>query len=121
MKWYILLPCLCSLGLAAKHSSETLEVKVVSNDTRAIRYKNNSLIGVMAGSRTEQVVFGLNVIIDDKHVRLVCTENHKGCPSFETGHTFSGEFDGKDSIWMIQTVPVSNKVIRAHFKITGGW
>ena len=84
MKPLFILTCLCSLAFAAKQPNVTLEVKVIANDTRAVRLQGTGLVGAIAGARTEQVVFGLNVIINDKHVKLSCFENHRGCPSFET-------------------------------------
>ncbi len=105
----------------AEKSKNTVDVEVVSNDSRAVRNQPDSLIGLaIAGRRTEQVTFGLNAIINGEHVKLSCDENHHGCPSFEVGKIFTGEVH-KDDIWLTQVVPITNRIIRAHFKITGGW
>ena len=119
VKTFAVMLCFPLFTFAAK-PRPTVDVEVVSNDTRAVRYQAGGLVGAIAGARTEQVVFGLNAIISDKHVKLSCAENHRGCPSFETGKTFTGELD-KDNIWIIQIIPITNRIVRTHFKITGGW
>ena len=89
-------------------------------ESHPIQYQRGSgLIGVIRGSKTETVVFAVDVIIRGQHVRLMCDENHKGCTDFGVGD-YDGELKG-NNVWITIVEPLTNKVRREHWKISGSW
>lgn len=104
-------------GFAAK--KEPLKVEVVSTDSREYKFQGGGLIGAAMGSRTKNVVFAMDTIVNGEHVKLDCQENHGGCTAMTPG-IYDGEFDGK-SIWITYSKPLTHAIVREHWKVSGGW
>jgi hypothetical protein len=103
---------------AAKKEPVKIEI-VEKTEDRAFKYRNPGLIGAFEGTKTENLVFMVNAIINGDHARLKCYENHRGCTALGPG-TYDAEVE-KDNVWIITTVPVTHRVIRDHWKVTGSW
>jgi hypothetical protein len=112
----LLLPC----SVLAKNPQDQVSVQIVSNDTRDVRSHGGGLIGLAAGSKTTEVVFGVKAIVSDQHVQLVCDEGHHQCSPLGEGKTYVGELK-KDNIWITQEIPLTGKTVRDHYKIKGSW
>ncbi|MGB9469647.1 MAG: hypothetical protein WBQ59_09865 [Candidatus Acidiferrum sp.] len=120
MKKCALLLLLPFAVLAKDPPQNQVSVQIASNDTRDVREHGGGLIGLAAGSKTTEVVFGVKAIISDQHVQLVCDEGHHQCSPLGEGKTYMGELK-KDSVWITQTIPLTGKVVRDHYKIKGSW
>ena len=97
-------------------------VKVeVPNGTedRAYKYRQSGLPGLINGTKTEDAVFMVNVIVESEHARLKCYEGHKGCSPLGPG-TYSAEQE-KDSLWISQEIPITHKIVKDHWKVVGSW
>lgn len=102
---------------AVAREKENLKIEVVSDNTR--EYKEGASFSLV-GSRTRDVVFGVNAIVNGEHAKLTCMENHHGCTAVGPG-TYDAEFDGKNTLWIISSQPLTHKVIRDHYKLAGSW
>ena len=115
----IILAC-CSVANAVQKPKEMVKITIAApSEDRAVRYQNGGLIGAIQGAKTADVVFMVNAIIDGDHARLKCNEGHRGCTALGPG-----EYDAeikKDDVWVIMTMPVTHKVIRDHWKVSGSW
>ena len=103
---------------AAKKEVTKVQIPTQTED-RAFQSRGAGLAGAIAGSKTEDVVFMVNAVVNGDHARLRCFENHNGCTALGPG-----EYDDvleKDSVWIISTMPVTHKEVRDHWKITGSW
>src|SRR5437868_5496621 len=105
-------------AMAVRKSAVKVEVLQASED-RPYEFHGSGLIGAAMGSRTRDVVFMLNAIVEGEHARLKCYENHKGCSPVGPG-TYEGELKG-DDLWISVTVPVTHKTVRDHWKVVGSW
>jgi hypothetical protein len=92
---------------------------VVATDSREYKHQGDGLIGLAVGSRTRNVVFAMNTIINGEHVKLECQENHSGCTAMTPG-TYEADFDGK-AVWVNSEKPLKHKKVREHWKLAGGW
>ena len=109
---------LCAVSVFAMKKQIKVEVPKGTED-RAYTGQGGGLIGVAVGERTRDVVFMLNVIVDGEHARLKCYESHKGCSPLGPG-IYDAEQD-KDSLWVSQTLPMTHKIVRDHWKVVGSW
>jgi hypothetical protein len=109
---------LSSMSLAAK--KEPIKIQIVEQtEDRAFKYRNGGLVGAFEGTKTTDLVFMVNAIVNGDHARLKCYENHRGCTALGPG-SYDAEIE-KDNVWIITTVPVSHKVIQDHWKVSGSW
>jgi hypothetical protein len=98
----------------------TVKVEVpTGTENRAFESHGSGLIGAAVGSRTRDVVFMLNVVVNEQNARLKCYENHGGCSPLGPG-TYDGELKGED-LWISFTKPLTNQVVRDHWKVVGSW
>jgi len=102
--------------LAKNKPQDQVSVQVVSVDTRDFRAGG----GLLVRAETTEIVFGIKAIISDQHVQLVCDEGHHQCSSLGAGKTYMGELK-KDSVWITQSIPLTGKTVRDHYKIKGSW
>jgi hypothetical protein len=109
---------LSSLALASTKQSMKIQV-VAPTEDRAVKYRKAGLVGAFEGTKTSDVVFMVNAIINGDHARLKCFENHRGCTALGPGD-YDAEIE-KDNVWIVTTVPVTHKVIRDHWKVSGSW
>ena len=116
---------LCSVVYAKKNLEQIKITVAAAAESDAVRSRlpvTSPITGVISaihGTHTDTVVYAVNVIIKGQHVRLMCDENHKGCTDFGPGE-YDGELD-KNSVWIIVVEPLTNKVRREHWKISGSW
>ena len=97
-----------------------MKIKIVEQtEDRSFKYRNGGLVGAFQGTRTTDLVFMVNAIVNGDHARLKCYENHRGCTALGPGD-YDAEIE-KDNIWIITTTPVTHKVIRDHWKVSGSW
>jgi len=91
------------------------------SEDRSVKVEGSGLIGAIAGTRTTDVVFMVNAIIDGDHARLKCYENHRGCTALGPGD-YDAEIDEKHGdVWIQIVVPVSHKIVRDHWRVSGTW
>lgn len=103
-----------------KLRSFKIEIVAPSEDT-AIKTNAGGIPGIIAGTRTHEVVFFVNTIIEGDHARLKCFENHRGCTAVGPG-VYDAEIRQKDGdVWINLTLPVSHKTVRDHWKVAGTW
>lgn len=110
-----------AFGVVAFGKHKTI-VKVTvpgTTEDRAVQSRGAGLFGAIAGTKTTDVVFMVNVVIDGEHARLKCYEQHKGCSPLGSGD-YEGELDG-NSLWISQQIPITHKIVRDHWKIAGSW
>jgi hypothetical protein len=106
--------------VAFAKSNIKLEVVAPSED-RSVKTQAPGLVGAIAGARTTDVVFMVNVLINDDHARLRCYENHRGCTALGPG-IYDAEMDEKNGdIWITIVIPVSHRVVRDHWRVAGTW
>jgi hypothetical protein len=103
--------------VAVAREKENLKIEVVSDNTR--EYEAGAHFS-LAGTKTRDVVFGVNAIINGEHAKLTCMENHHGCTAVGPG-TYDAAFDGKNTLWIISSQALTHKVIRDHYKLAGSW
>jgi hypothetical protein len=122
MKRYApLLLLLLPVALLAKDPPQNqVSVQIVRNNTGDVRQHGGGLIGLAVGSKTTEVVLSVSAIISDQHVQLVCDEGHHQCSELGEGKAYMGELK-KDSVWVTQSIPLTNKTVRDHYKIKGSW
>jgi hypothetical protein len=109
---------LSSLAMAATKQSMKIQI-VAQTEDRAVKYRNGGVVGAFEGTKTADVVFMVNAIVNGDHARLKCFENHHGCTALGPGD-YDAEIE-KDNVWVITTMPVTHKVIRDHWKVSGSW
>jgi hypothetical protein len=115
----IVLAC-CSFAHAVKQQPQTVKIQIATpSEDRAVKYQNGGLIGAIQGVKTADVVFMVNAVIGGDHARLKCYENHRGCTALGPGE-YNAEVD-KDNVWVIIDMPVTHKLIRDHWKVSGTW
>lgn len=109
------------LGTTAfAHKKQIVKVTVpTGTEDRAVQSRGAGLIGAIQGTKTTDVIFMLNVVIEGEKARLKCYEQHKGCSPLGPGD-YEGELD-KDSLWITQQIPVTHKMVRDHWKIVGSF
>ncbi len=109
---------LSSVAEASKKQTATVHIATQTED-RAFKFSGSGLIGAIQGSKTEDLVFMVNAVINGDHARLKCYENHRGCTALGPGD-YEAQID-KDNVWIITTMPVSHKEVRDHWKVSGSW
>ena len=103
-----------SFSMAEKKPTTKIQI-VAQTEDRAVAYN----AGAFRGTKTADVVFMVNAIVNGDHARLKCYENHRGCTALGPGN-YDAEID-KENVWVITTMPVTHKVIRDHWKVSGSW
>ncbi|HEY6342145.1 MAG TPA: hypothetical protein VIY49_11685 [Bryobacteraceae bacterium] len=107
-------------AFAFKNAEIKLEVVAPSED-RSVKTRAPGLVGAIAGARTTDVVFMVNVLINGDHARLKCYENHRGCTAVGPG-IYDAEIDEKNGdIWINIVIPVSHRIVRDHWRVAGTW
>jgi hypothetical protein len=121
MRKFILLALfLLALPALAEKKDITVEIVAPSED-RAVKTQAGGLIGAIAGTRTTEVVFMVNAVINRDHARLKCYENHRGCTALGPG-MYAAVMDEKHGdVWISIVIPVSHKVILDHWRVAGTW
>lgn len=119
---------LCALAVAlvlypianAAKKLDIIKIQIAApTEDRAFKYRNPGLVGAFEGTKTSDVVFMVNAVINGDHARLKCYENHRGCTALGPGE-YNAEVD-KDNVWILTEMPVTHKVIRDHWKVAGSW
>ena len=114
--FYALLAVFALSSFANASKKQAVKIQIVAQtEDRAVKYN----AGAFRGVKTADVVFMVNAIINGDHARLKCYENHHGCTALGPGD-YDAEIE-KDNIWISTTMPVTHKVVRDHWKISGSW
>ena len=110
----------CALSTVASAKKQPVKVQIpTQTEDRAFKYRNPGLAGAFEGTKTSDAVFMVNAVVNGDHARLKCDENHHGCSALGPGE-YDAEIE-KDNVWIITTMPVTHKVIRDHWKVSGSW
>jgi hypothetical protein len=116
----VLAATICLSPILPAASKTPMKIKIVEQtEDRAFKYRNGGLVGAFQGTRTTDLVFMVNAIVNGDHARLKCYENHRGCTALGPGD-YDAEVE-KDNVWIITTTPVTHKIIRDHWKVSGSW
>lgn len=126
MKKCALLLVALSLAIpaAARHHKQTMKIEVVSQaEESPYKMHGTGVIGAIVGERTYSKVYMLNALVNGDKARLKCFENHRGCLAIGPG-IYDAEVepqkDGAD-VWIIIQMPVTHRVVRDHWKVSGTW
>lgn len=122
MKKALLMFAMVLLPLVAFAVKKQIKIEIVSpSEDQSVKTQGRGLIGAIQGTRTTEVVFMVNSIINGDHARLKCYENHRGCTAIGPG-MYDAEIDEKNGdVWISFEIPVSHKIVRDHWRVAGTW
>ena len=121
MKKAIALVAISLMGTAAyaRHKT-TVRVEVAKVEDRMLQSRSAGLPGLIAGNKTEDIVFAIKVTIEGEKVQLTCAEGHHNCPALSPGESYEGELS-KSDVWVTSQQPLTHKMQRTHYRINGSW
>jgi hypothetical protein len=118
--FYALLAVFALSSFANASKKQTVKIQITAQtEDRAVKYSNSGIVGAFQGVKTADVVFMVNAVVNGDHARLKCYENHHGCTALGPGE-YDAEID-KDNVWIITMMPVTHRLIRDHWKVSGSW